>query len=96
MVLGHITAHMAYPEVTFYCIFHTQGDTHYLLYIYDMLKKQLHDEGNGRDHLVRTVFNRSKEITLLKYQKPAPVTEDSHQVLHSSKSRNPSSITCKA
>ena len=45
-----------------------------------MLKKQLHDEGNGRDHLVRTVFNRSKEITLLKYQKPAPVTEDSHQV----------------
>jgi len=59
---------------------YAQGDTHYLLYIYDMLKKQLHDEGNGRDHLVRTVFNRSKEITLLKYQKPAPVTEDSHQV----------------
>lgn len=47
-------------------------DTHYLIYIYERITNDIIDLDDGRTDLVRTVFQKSKEICLKRYEKPAP------------------------
>ena len=56
-----------------------------------MLKNQLVASGNGQDHLLRTVFNRSRDICLQKYEKPAALDDNSH-IAFLEKQRNRKSI----
>lgn len=37
-------------------------DTHYLIYVYHLLKKELRSFGNGTDNIIRVVFNNSSSI----------------------------------
>jgi hypothetical protein len=41
---------------------YAQGDTHYLLYIYDKLRQELIDRGNDQNNLLLSVLQRSKDI----------------------------------
>ncbi|XP_061690221.1 exosome component 10 [Syngnathoides biaculeatus] len=56
---------------------YARSDTHYLLYIYDLMKAQLLDFNHGQPGLLQCVWNRSKEISLKKYGKPI-FTEESY------------------
>ncbi|XP_054712256.1 exosome component 10-like [Uloborus diversus] len=49
---------------------YARQDTHYLLYVYDCLKRDLIQSGNERKNLLLSTFDRSKIICLKKYQKP--------------------------
>lgn len=49
---------------------YAREDTHYLLYIYDMLRNELINKGNNQQNLLQSVFQRSKLICLKKYEKP--------------------------
>ncbi|XP_077510567.1 exosome component Rrp6 [Amblyomma americanum] len=51
-------------------IHYARSDTHYLLYIMDCLKSDLADRSNNNDNLVRSVFDRSKQVALKRYEKP--------------------------
>lgn len=55
------------PEMVNYA----QSDTHYLLYIMDRLKQDLADRSNENDNLLRSVFDRSKQVALKRYEKPS-------------------------
>ncbi|KAL3228022.1 hypothetical protein MRX96_003953 [Rhipicephalus microplus] len=52
-------------------ISYAQSDTHYLLYIMDRLKRDLADRSNENDNLLRSVFDRSKQVALRRYEKPS-------------------------
>ncbi|KAH6931823.1 hypothetical protein HPB50_000888 [Hyalomma asiaticum] len=54
------------PEMVNYA----QSDTHYLLYIMDRIKRDLADRSNENDNLLRSVFDRSKQVALKRYEKP--------------------------
>lgn len=41
---------------------YAREDTHYLIYVYEMLKKELYKQANGNDNLVRAVFQASTEV----------------------------------
>jgi exosome complex exonuclease RRP6 len=56
---------------------YARQDTHYLIYIYQMLKKELLTKANKLDNLVRAVIERSTEICKQRYFKPV-LTEHSH------------------
>ncbi|KAJ8319871.1 hypothetical protein KUTeg_001458 [Tegillarca granosa] len=43
---------------------YAREDTHYLLYIYDKMKNELIDRGNEQKNLLKSVIQRSKEVTL--------------------------------
>lgn len=60
---------------------YAQQDTHYLLYIYDMMTNDLIKAGNGQPNLVKTVFMDSKIVSLKRYVKPI-VSADSHKDLY--------------
>lgn len=60
---------------------YAQQDTHYLLYIYDMMTNDLIKACNGQTNMVKTVFMDSKIICLKRYVKPV-VTDDSHKDLY--------------
>ncbi|KAI1296934.1 Exosome component 10 [Halotydeus destructor] len=49
---------------------YARDDTHYLLYIYDRMKKDLIVKANGSTNLLKAVFERSKTVCLRKYEKP--------------------------
>ncbi|XP_064459624.1 exosome complex component 10-like isoform X2 [Ornithodoros turicata] len=49
---------------------YAREDTHYLLYIYDRLRKDLLDAGNAQKNLLLSVFQRSKQVCLKRYEKP--------------------------
>ncbi|KAM9855584.1 exosome complex component 10 isoform 2-T2 [Aulostomus maculatus] len=56
---------------------YARTDTHYLLYIYDCVRVQLLDFNHGQPGLLRSVWNKSKDISLKKYVKPI-YTEESY------------------
>lgn len=66
---------------------YAQQDTHYLLYIYDMMTNDLIKAGNGQLNMVRQVFMDSKIICLKRYSKPI-VTQDSHKDLYMKSKRS--------
>lgn len=55
---------------------YAREDTHYLLYIKDILVNALLEAGNGRDNILKSVYSRSTEICKQVYMKPI-WTEDS-------------------
>eukprot|EP01087_Luapelamoeba_hula_P008734 TRINITY_DN2205_c0_g1_i2.p1 TRINITY_DN2205_c0_g1~~TRINITY_DN2205_c0_g1_i2.p1 ORF type:complete len:865 (+),score=96.17 TRINITY_DN2205_c0_g1_i2:129-2723(+) len=48
---------------------YAREDTHYLLYIYDRLRNELITRANMSPRLLQTVFNRSRDLCLLQYEK---------------------------
>lgn len=59
---------------------YARSDTHYLLYIYDRLRSDLLTKDNTAgvgEELLRSVFQKGKEICLKRYEKP-PFSEKSH------------------
>jgi len=50
---------------------YAREDTHYLLYIYDMMRNQLIDNGNEQANLLRSVYDRSALVAAKVYSKPA-------------------------
>ncbi|XP_005994065.1 exosome component 10 isoform X1 [Latimeria chalumnae] len=56
---------------------YAREDTHYLLFIYDKMRAELWDKGNGQLHFLQMVWQKSKEICLKRYIKPI-FTEDSY------------------
>ena len=51
-------------------ITYAQEDTHYLLYIYDLLRNQLINKGNPMKNLLKSVYSKSTSICATVYQKP--------------------------
>ncbi|EZA53331.1 Exosome component [Ooceraea biroi] len=49
---------------------YAREDTHYLLYIKDMLKNELIDAANGKTNLLKVVFDKSTDICKRTYVKP--------------------------
>lgn len=41
---------------------YAREDTHYLIYIYHLLKNKLLQKGNGNDNFLRAVYQRSTEV----------------------------------
>jgi len=62
-------------------VMYARQDTHYLLYIYDMMKNALLDAANGQKNLLHSVFQQSTEICKTRYEKPI-LREDSHTLLY--------------
>lgn len=60
---------------------YAQQDTHFLLYIFDMMTNDLLRAANGKTNLLRTVYMDSKIISRKRYVKPV-ITEDSHKDLY--------------
>ncbi|CAK8683667.1 unnamed protein product [Clavelina lepadiformis] len=61
-------------------LYYAQADTHYLLYIYDMMRNNLLDAANGEKRLLYHVLCKSRDICLIRYEKPL-ITPDSHLLL---------------
>ncbi|KAH9376512.1 hypothetical protein HPB48_006597 [Haemaphysalis longicornis] len=55
------------PEMVRYA----RGDTHYLLHVMDCMKRELVDRSNETANLLRSVFDRSKQVCLRRYEKPS-------------------------
>lgn len=51
-------------------IYYARQDTHYLLYLYDLMKNHLIEKANGSHNLLISVFSRSSIVCLKKYEKP--------------------------
>ncbi|PNF29147.1 hypothetical protein B7P43_G12605 [Cryptotermes secundus] len=62
-------------------VMYARKDTHYLLYIYDMMQNALLDAANGQKNLLQSVFQQSTEICKTRYEKPV-FREDSHMTLY--------------
>uniref|UniRef100_A0A8C1WLV9 Exosome complex component 10 n=1 Tax=Cyprinus carpio TaxID=7962 RepID=A0A8C1WLV9_CYPCA len=60
---------------------YAQADTHYLLYVYDRVRADLYDMGNGQPTLIQQVWDKSRDLSLKKYVKPI-FTEDSYMELY--------------
>lgn len=67
---------------------YAQGDTHYLLYVYDVIKNELIEAGNGGRQILLSVLQSSKELCLRKFMKPV-LTDDAHRELLFRYNRNP-------
>ncbi|XP_067226929.1 exosome component 10 isoform X1 [Chanodichthys erythropterus] len=60
---------------------YAQADTHYLLYVYDRVRTDLYNAGNGQPALIQQVWAKSRDLSLKKYMKPI-FTEDSYLELY--------------
>lgn len=60
---------------------YAREDTHYLLYIKDILRNALIDSSNGKINILKAVYDRSTEICKLTYIKPI-WTEDSYMNMY--------------
>src|SRR6266511_3561126 len=49
---------------------YARSDTHYLLHIYDCMRNELVDASASDSNLIDHVLEKSKEFTLLKYERP--------------------------
>eukprot|EP00053_Salpingoeca_punica_P027714 m.25596 g.25596 ORF g.25596 m.25596 type:complete len:815 (-) comp9786_c0_seq1:247-2691(-) len=49
---------------------YAREDTHYLLYIYDKLRNELLAKGNEQKNLLMVALQKSRELCLLRYDKP--------------------------
>lgn len=56
---------------------YAQQDTHYLLYIYDLLRNELIAKANGKSNLLLTVYKASTDICAKRYVK-VTIKPDSH------------------
>lgn len=43
---------------------YAQADTHYLLYVYDRVRTDLYDVGNGQPALIQQVWAKSRDLSL--------------------------------
>ncbi len=43
---------------------YAQADTHYLLYVYDRVRADLYDMGNGQPTLIQQVWDKSRDLSL--------------------------------
>ena len=53
--------------------YYARSDTHFLLYIYDMVRNELverSDRDNPESDLIETVIQKSKEVSLQRYENP--------------------------
>ncbi|XP_045115632.1 exosome component 10-like isoform X1 [Portunus trituberculatus] len=68
---------------------YARQDSHYLLYIYDLMRNELIEKGNQLNNLITAVYQRSVDLCLKIYKKPW-VGSDSHMNLyrHSRKTFN--------
>lgn len=62
-------------------IMYARKDTHYLLYIYDVMKNELIKMGHGQKNILTSVYQSSTEICKKKYIKPR-ILPDSHLELY--------------
>ncbi|XP_054857714.1 exosome component 10 isoform X2 [Eublepharis macularius] len=62
-------------------VHYARDDTHYLLYIYDRMREDLWEKGNGQPAQLQSVWQRSRDICLKKYVKPI-FTDDSYHELY--------------
>uniref|UniRef100_A0A0D9XJZ6 HRDC domain-containing protein n=1 Tax=Leersia perrieri TaxID=77586 RepID=A0A0D9XJZ6_9ORYZ len=60
---------------------YAREDTHYLLYIYDLMRQRLVKESSGENDLLLEVYKRSKEICLQLYEKEL-LTHSSYLCIH--------------
>ncbi|KAG7172527.1 exosome component 10-like [Homarus americanus] len=60
---------------------YARQDSHYLLYIYDIMRNELIERGNQLNNLISAVYSRSAEICMKRYEKPI-VGPDSHMDLY--------------
>ncbi|KAK3801382.1 hypothetical protein RRG08_059084 [Elysia crispata] len=64
---------------------YAREDTHFLLYIYDMMKNQLLDSSNTTGNLLLSVYERSKAVAAKVFQKPIFTTRDYLELYKKSK-----------
>jgi len=64
---------------------YAREDTHYLLYICDRLHNELIKSGNANNNLLQSVYSRSKDICLKRYEKPLFTCESYQKVLEKHK-----------
>jgi hypothetical protein len=64
---------------------YAREDTHYLLYIFDVMRNQLIDRGNEQGNLLVSVYERSKTIAAKVYQKPNHKDDDFLELYRKSK-----------
>ncbi|MBN3326175.1 EXOSX protein, partial [Atractosteus spatula] len=65
---------------------YARADTHYLLYVYDRLCKELYECGNEQPALLQMVWQKSRDVALKKYTKPI-FTEESYLELYRKQKR---------
>ncbi|GJQ87053.1 Rrp6 [Trypoxylus dichotomus] len=56
---------------------YAREDTHYLIYLYEVLKNELLKQGNNQDNILKSVIQKSTEICKKTYIKPI-LNSDSH------------------
>lgn len=62
-------------------IAYARQDTHYLLYIYDLLRNELINRANGKTNLLLNVFKASTDVCMKRYVK-VTIKADSHMELY--------------
>ena len=69
------------PELIKYA----REDTHYLLYIYDRMRNELIRRGNKQNNFLHSVLDRSRDVSLIQYQKPLFSESDYLRLYHKHK-----------
>ncbi|GFO01410.1 exosome component 10 [Plakobranchus ocellatus] len=64
---------------------YAREDTHFLLYIYDMMRNQLLDRSNATGNLLLSVYERSKAVAAKVFQKPIFTDQDYLELYKKSK-----------
>lgn len=64
---------------------YAREDTHYLLYISDRLHNELIKSGNANSNLLQSVYTRSKDVCLKRYEKPLFTSVSFQKVLEKHK-----------
>lgn len=70
LISHYLTSRRPLPEEMLY---YARSDTHYLLYIYDMVRNELVERsagGDAQENLVEWVIQKSKEVSLQRYETP--------------------------
>nr|XP_027228360.1 exosome component 10-like [Penaeus vannamei] len=60
---------------------YARQDSHYLLYVYDLMRNELIERGNQLNNLITAVYSRSVDICLKRYEKPF-IGPESHMELY--------------
>ncbi|XP_015779420.1 PREDICTED: exosome component 10-like [Acropora digitifera] len=66
-------------------VHYAREDTHYLLYISDRLHNELLKSGNANNNLLQSVYSKSKNVCLKRYEKPLFTSESFQRVLEKHK-----------
>lgn len=84
----HVTADKTYQRADWRIrplpqdfISYARQDSHYLLFIYDLMRNELISKGNNLNNLLNAVYCRSTDICMKRYEKPI-VTPESHLDLY--------------